>query len=514
MTNRKSGILLHITSLPGDEGTGTLGKHAYRFLDFLEKSKQTLWQILPLGQVGYGDSPYQCYSAFAGNIQLIDLELLIKDGWLEKADFKTKTTFDFAQGDRQAERSRSLISGTNQDNLQKVDFEKARQWKLPLLKKAYLNFQKNTEPFIQEYFYFQYEHKWWLTDFALFMALKVHFEGQSWSDWPKEIKFREVDAIHQYQKKLKEEIDFRMFTQWLFFRQWHGLKKYANEKGIEIIGDVPLYVSTDSADVWVNIDIFHLDEDLNPTHVGGVPPDYFSKTGQLWGNPVFNWQRLEERQFDWWMSRLRFNINMFNLVRIDHFRGLESYWSVPASEKTAINGKWEAAKGYELLLKFRKDYGSLPFIAEDLGLITHEVEKLRDDLHLTGIKVLQFAFGSDAKNQNLPHNYKPNFLVCTGTHDNDTTLGWLTSAKGKEKKMIHKYLGEPEQALQNAIEIVWASTAKMAIVPLQDILGLGTEARMNIPGTATGNWGWRFEWKQLLPQHSKSLKELTEKYNR
>jgi 4-alpha-glucanotransferase len=491
MTNRKSGILLHITSLPGDEGTGTLGKNAYRFVDFLERSKQTLWQILPLGQVGYGDSPYQCYSAFAGNIQLIDLELLTQDGWLEKADLKAPS-----------------FSKTN------VDFTPATNWKLPLLKKAYLNFQKNTEPFIQEYFYFQYEHKWWLTDFALFMALKVHFKGQPWSNWPKEIKFRKVDAIHQYQKKLKEEIDFRMFTQWLFFRQWHSLKKYANEKGIEIIGDVPLYVSTDSADVWVNTDIFHLDEDLNPTHVGGVPPDYFSKTGQLWGNPVFNWQRLEERQFDWWMSRLRFNINMFNLVRIDHFRGLESYWSVPASEKTAINGKWEAAKGYQLLMKFRHEFGSLPFIAEDLGLITHEVEKLRDDLHLTGIKVLQFAFGSDAKNQNLPHNYKPNFLVCTGTHDNDTTLGWLNSAKGKEKKMISKYLGEPEKALQNAIEMVWASAAKMAIVPLQDILGLGTEARMNIPGTATRNWGWRFEWKQLLPSHSKNLKELTEKYNR
>ncbi len=525
MTKRKSGILLHITSLPGNEGTGTLGKNAFQFVDFLEKSKQTLWQILPLGQVGYGDSPYQCYSAFAGNIQLIDLELLIKDGWLEKADLKAKTPFDSAQGDSRSEHQNagqaecsprlpdgqgSLITETNQ----KADFDAARKWKLPLLRKAYKNFQKNTEPFIQEYFYFQYEHKWWLGDFALFMALKDHFKGKSWSNWPKEIKFRKGDSIHRYQEKLKEEIDFRMFTQWLFFRQWHSLKKYANGKGIEIIGDVPLYVSTDSADVWVNTDIFHLDEDLNPTHVGGVPPDYFSKTGQLWGNPVFNWQRLEERQFDWWMTRLRFNINMFNLVRIDHFRGLESYWSVPAGEKTAINGKWVAAKGYQLLTKFRHEFGSLPFIAEDLGLITPEVEKLRDDLHLTGIKVLQFAFGSDAKNENLPHNYKPNFLVCTGTHDNVTTLGWLTSAKSKEKKMIYRYLGEPEQALQKAIETVWASTAKMAVMPMQDLLGLGAEARMNIPGTATGNWGWRFEWGQLQQNKIKFLRELTEKYNR
>ena len=491
MINRKGGILLHITSLPGDDGTGTLGKHAFQFVDFLAKSKQKLWQILPLGQVGYGDSPYQCYSAFAGNIQLIDLERLTEDGWLTKTDIKSPVF-----------------------NQQKADFEGARKWKMPLLKKAYQNFQKNTEPFISEYFYFQYEHKWWLEDFALFMALKEHFAGEPWNNWPEEIKFRKPEAIQHFRELLKEEIDFWMFLQWQFFRQWHRLKKYANDKNIEIVGDVPLYVSTDSADVWVNTDIFQLDEDLNPTCVGGVPPDYFSKTGQLWGNPVFNWQRLEERQFDWWMARLQFNVNMFNLVRIDHFRGLESYWSVPAGEKTAINGKWEAAKGYQLLMKFKSEFGSLPFIAEDLGVITDEVKKLRDDLHLTGIKVLQFAFGSDAKNENLPHNYKPNFLVCTGTHDNDTTLGWLTSAKGKEKKMIQKYLGDPGKALQNAIEMVWASTAKMAIVPLQDILGLGSEARMNIPGTASGNWNWRFEWKQLLPQHTKNLKELTEKYNR
>ncbi|HSM48666.1 MAG TPA: 4-alpha-glucanotransferase, partial [Draconibacterium sp.] len=442
MTNRKGGILLHITSLPGDDGTGTLGKNAYKFVDFLAKSKQKLWQILPLGQVGYGDSPYQCYSAFAGNIQLIDLDMLSEDGWLNKSEIKSP--------------------GFNKT---KADFVGAKLWKLPLLHRSYEKFQKNIDPWLNEYFYFQYEHKWWLHDFALFMALKDYFNGESWSDWPDEIKFRKPEAVKKYSELLKVEIDFWMFMQWQFFRQWHRLKKYANEKGVEIIGDVPLYVSTDSADVWSNTDIFLLDERLNPTFVGGVPPDYFSKTGQLWGNPVFNWQRLEERQFDWWMSRLRFNINMFNLVRIDHFRGLESYWSVPAGEKTAINGKWEAAKGYQLLMKFRHEFGSLPFIAEDLGMITPEVEKLRDDLHLTGIKVLQFAFGSDAKNMNLPHNYKPNFLVCTGTHDNDTTLGWLTSAKGKEKKMIHKYLGEPEQALQNAIEAVWASTAKMAIVP-------------------------------------------------
>ncbi len=491
MVSRKSGILLHITSLPGKDGTGTFGKDAYKFVDILSKAKQKLWQILPLGQVGFGDSPYQCYSAFAGNIQLIDLEFLVEDGWLEKRDIKAPA---FSKS--------------------KAEFTKAAEWKKPVFKKAYENFQKNTKPFIEEYLYFQYEHNWWLNDFTLFMALKEFLKGESWNNWPKEIKFREPKALEKYSKKLHEEIDLWKFMQWQFFRQWHRLKDYANSKGIEIIGDVPLYVSNDSADVWANTDIFHLDENLEPTEVGGVPPDYFSKTGQLWGNPVFNWQRLEERQFDWWLSRLHFNTNMFNLVRIDHFRGLESYWSIPAGEKTAINGKWVNAKGFELLAKFRDEYGGLPFIAEDLGLITPEVEKLRDDLHLTGIKVLQFAFGSDSTNVNLPHNYKTNFLVCTGTHDNDTTLGWLNSAKGKEKKMIQKYISETEKNLSKTIEMVFASTAKMAIIPMQDILGLGTEARMNTPGTPSGNWHWRFEWKQLKREQLKNLKDLTETYNR
>jgi 4-alpha-glucanotransferase len=420
------------------------------------------------------------------------LEFLADDGWLEKKDLKTPAF-----------------------RTEKAEFSKAKEWKKPLFEKAYKNFQKDTKPYIEEYLYFQYEHGWWLNDFALFMALKDLYEGENWNKWPKEIKFRKTEALKKYEKKLHAEIDLWKFMQWQFFRQWHRLKDYANSKGIEIIGDVPLYVSNDSADVWANTDIFHLDENLEPTEVGGVPPDYFSKTGQLWGNPVFNWQRLEERQFDWWLSRLHFNTNMFDLVRIDHFRGLESYWSIPAGEKTAINGKWVNAKGFQLLAKFKEENGGLPFIAEDLGLITPEVEKLRDDLHLTGIKVLQFAFGSDAKNVNLPHNYKTNFLACTGTHDNDTTLGWLQSAKGKEKKLIQKYIGETEKNLLNqTIEMVFASTAKLAVIPLQDILGLGSSARMNTPGTPSGNWHWRFEWKQLKREQIKFLKELTLKYNR
>ena len=491
MTNRKSGILLHITSLPGKEGIGTLGKNAFQFVDFLKKANQKMWQILPLGQVGFGDSPYQCYSAFAGNVMLIDLMLLVERGLLQKEDLKFPKT-----------------SGTQ------TEFSKVSKWKMPLLRKAFQEFEKSFSENENEYKHFLKEHIWWLSDFALFMSCKTHFNGEVWNNWPEDLKFRKPKAIHKYQDELKNEIDFWKFLQWQFFSQWHLLKEYANSKGVEIIGDIPLYVSSDSADVWTNTDIFQLDENLNPTQVGGVPPDYFSKTGQLWGNPVFNWHRLEERQFDWWLARLHFNLNMFNLVRIDHFRGLESYWSIPAGEKTAINGVWVAAKGYQLLAKFKEQYGSLPFIAEDLGLITPEVKKLRDDLHLTGIKVLQFAFGSNAKNENLPHNFENNFLVCTGTHDNDTTLGWLTSAKRKEKKIINSYLGEPENALKNAIEMAWASTAKMAIIPIQDLLGLGPEARMNTPGTATGNWGWRFEWKQLNQTQIRYLKKLTEKYNR
>lgn len=483
---------MHITSLPGDEGAGTMGKNAFQFVDFLKHSGQKLWQILPLGQVGYGDSPYQCYSAFAGNIQLIDLELLAEEGFLTESDIRTPK-----------------FSST------KVEFFEASKWKKPLLQKAFQNFKEHGEKWHEEYHHFQKEHNWWLNDFALFMACKDHFDGKIWNVWPEEIKFRFQETLKQYQKKLKAEVEFWKFLQWQFFRQWHRLKSYANSNGIEIIGDVPLYVSTDSTDVWTNTDIFQLDENLNPTHVGGVPPDYFSETGQLWGNPLYNWQRIEERQFDWWLARLHFNLNLFDVVRIDHFRGLESYWSVPSGEKTAVNGVWVAAKGYQLLKKFKEQFGRMPFIAEDLGVITPEVEKLRDDLNLTGIKVIQFAFGDDETNVNLPHNYHPNFLVCTGTHDNDTTLGWLNSIKGEEKKQAQRYLGKRKnRALKKAIEMAWSSTAKLAVLPLQDLLGLGTKARMNIPGTASGNWGWRFQWNQLKSRHESWLLELTKKFNR
>jgi 4-alpha-glucanotransferase len=494
MGERKSGILLHLTSLPGTEGVGTMGKEAYRFVDFLVETKQKIWQILPLGQVGYGNSPYQCYSAFAGNILLIDLEKLVEEGLLEKHDLIRKTRFS------------SKV----------CHFETVTYWKIPILKKAFEKFRElKSGAFHHDYQKFLKEHSWWLQDFALFMSAKKHFENKIWTSWPDDLKFRKAVAIHKYKSILEDEIEFWKFLQFHFFRQWFILKEYANSKGIQIFGDLPLYVSTDSADVWTNADIFLVDENLKPTHVGGVPPDYFSITGQLWGNPVFNWYKLKERDYDWWLARLHFNLNLFNLVRIDHFRGLESYWSIPAGAATAVNGKWVPANGYELLKHLKKQIHTLPLIAEDLGVITPEVERLRDTFHLPGMKVLQFAFTSDASNKDLPHNYQPNFVVYTGTHDNNTTLGWLKSLEGKEKKEVRKYLGRGKRrALNNAIELAWSSTAKMAVIPLQDLIGLDKKGRLNTPGTANGNWGWRFQWKQLRNRQREFLKVITEMYNR
>ena len=494
MGERKSGILLHITSLPGAEGIGTLGKDAYRFVDFLAETKQKIWQILPLGQVGFGNSPYQCYSAFAGNILMIDLEKLAEEGLLDKETLKQKPHFS------------SKV----------CYFEVVSNWKIPLLRKAFEKFKElKSGKFHHDYKQFLKEHSWWLQDFALFMASKKYFENEVWTSWPDDLKFRKAVAIHKYQSTLEDEAEFWKFLQFHFFRQWFGLKKYANEKGVEIMGDVPLYVSTDSADVWTNTDIFVLDKKLIPKEVGGVPPDYFSEDGQLWGNPVFNWKRLEEREYDWWMARLHFNLNMFDCVRIDHFRGLESFWSVPAGEKTAKNGKWLPAKGFQVLEKLQHQIGHLPLVAEDLGIITPEVEKLRKDFGLPGMKVLQFAFLTDAANEYLPHNYGKNFVAYTGTHDNNTTLGWLRSTKDEEKIRAKQYLkGSSKKAVQNAMVSIWASVAEKAIAPMQDVLELGATARMNTPGVANGNWTWRFQWKQLKNKQKGFFKTITEIYNR
>lgn len=494
MVKRNSGILLHVTSLPGPEGIGTLGKEAFRFVDFLEQTGQKLWQILPLGPVGYGNSPYQCYSAFAGNPLLIDLDLVSECGLLSKKNLENRPRFSSKQ----------------------VDFQKVEEWKYPLLKQAFENFQSKKDEALEfEYHHFLKEHTWWLHDYALFMSARNHFNNLHWSDWEHDLKFRKKKALQKYNELLSEEIEFRKFKQFLFFKQWFGLRDYARSKKVQIFGDMPLYVSGDSVDVWTNTDIFMLDENFKPTHVGGVPPDYFSETGQLWGNPLFDWGRLEEREFDWWLARLHFNLNLFDNVRIDHFRGLESFWSVPADESTAIKGEWLPAKGYLLLKKFKEQVDYLPLIAEDLGVITPEVEQLRSDFRLPGMKVLQFGFSSDATNQHLPHNYQPRFVAYTGTHDNDTTLGWLHSLKGNERKLVRRYLGRPgKRALKKGIEWIWSSAAQSAVMPMQDLLGLGRRARLNTPGVANGNWRWRFSWRQVRMKHKTFLAEITRKYNR
>lgn len=489
---RSSGVLLHISSLPGDGGIGCLGKDAFQFVDFLAQAKQKIWQILPLGPVGYGNSPYQCYSAFAGNPMFIDVQQLVTDRLIPKGKITDQNFKD-----------------------KKVEFERVEEWKTDLLKQAFTGFQKNFDRYKDEYYTFMSHNSWWLDDYALFRSLKTKFGETVWNTWEKELVIRDKQVLHEAFKELYAEIDFHRFLQFIFFRQWFKLKSYANSKGIRIIGDIPLYVSLDSADVWANQDIFLLDGDSQPTQVGGVPPDYFSETGQLWGNPVFDWERVAERDFDWWLARIHFNLRMFDQVRVDHFRGLESFWSIPAEEETAIIGEWLPAKGHELFRKLKEQLGTLEVIAEDLGIITPEVEKLRDDYDLPGMKVLQFAFGSDASNANLTHNYTANFLVYTGTHDNDTSLGWFNSIDKKERKFLHKYIsGNGKQFVRNFMEQAWASAAHTAIAPMQDILGLDTEARMNTPGVATGNWNWRFNWAQIRSNHKLFLKQITEKYNR
>ena len=489
---RSSGVLLHISSLPGAGGIGCMGKDAFQFVDFLAQTKQKIWQILPLGPVGYGNSPYQCYSAFAGNPMFIDVQQLVHDRFIPD-DKMTNPVFKD----------------------KRVEFERVEEWRTPLLREAFLGFQKNFDRYRNEYHVFLQYNSWWLDDYALFRSLKTKYSENVWNTWEKELIVRDHPTIHEAFNELHTEIDFHRFQQFIFFRQWFKLKAYANSKGIRIIGDIPLYVSFDSADVWANQDIFMLGNDAKPTQVGGVPPDYFSETGQLWGNPVFNWNRVAERDFDWWLARIHFNLRMFDKVRVDHFRGLESFWSIPAGEETAIVGEWLPAKGYELFRKLKEQLGALEVIAEDLGIITPEVEKLRDDFNLPGMKVLQFAFGSDARNMNLPHNYSSNFLVYTGTHDNDTSLGWFNSIEKKERKFLHRYIaGSGKQFVCNFMEQAWASAAYTAIAPMQDVLGLGSDARMNTPGVATGNWDWRFSWNQLRPNHKRFLKQITEKYNR
>lgn len=486
---RKSGILLHPTSLYGKEGIGTLGDSLYEFINFLSKSKQKLWQIFPLGPTGYGDSPYQCFSAFAGNPYLIDLETLAKEGYLSFEDIN----IDFG------------------DDVEKINYGLIYERKLPILKKAYINF-KEDDDFIK----FEKDNSYWLEDFSQFSAFKEYFGGISWLEWPKEYKNRDSKALETLNSKLENEIKYFKFLQYIFFKQWKNVKAYANSKGIEIIGDIPIFVSMDSADAWSNNEIFQFDKDRNPVKVAGVPPDYFSATGQLWGNPLFDWDKLKETAYKWWIDRVKANLSLYDIIRIDHFRGFESYWSINYGEETAINGKWEKGPGMDLFNAIRESLGDLNIIAEDLGTLTDDVVKLKNDTGFPGMRILQFAFSQDPENEYLPHNYDNNTVVYTGTHDNDTTNSWFSNLNDIEKQEVREYINvyDDNGIVYGLIRVALSSVADIAIIPMQDYLNLGGFARINTPGLAAGNWQWRLKNDGLSDELAKTISHLTEIYGR
>lgn len=503
---RASGILLHPTSLPGRFGIGDLGPAAYEFVNFLEETGQSLWQVLPLGPTGYGDSPYQCFSAFAGNPLLISLELLVKDGLLDEADLAEVPDFP----------------------VERIDYGPAIEYKYALLKKAHENFMAGgPEELKEEYLHFVDQASWWLDDYALFRSIKDAHEGHEWTKWDPYLRDRENQALHFFRENHGADIGRHRFMQYLFFKQWLTLARYANTKGIRIIGDLPIFVAHDSADVWANREQYYLDEVGMPTQVAGVPPDYFSEDGQLWGNPLYRWDLMARDGYQWWISRIRAALSMVDIVRLDHFRGFEKYWAVPAEEKTARNGTWEEGPGASLFQAIKKALGTLPIIAEDLGVITPEVKILRDEFGFPGMRILQFAFGTDPQADEFkPYNFAPNSVVYTGTHDNDTTLGWFTTEGAgdstreaaevdDERAFVLKYLGTDGHEIHwDFIRLALASVANTAIVPLQDVLGLGSEARMNIPARQGGNWGWRYRADQLSSEMKTRLAEMTEIYGR
>ncbi|MEN8005910.1 MAG: 4-alpha-glucanotransferase [Candidatus Krumholzibacteriota bacterium] len=491
---RSSGVLLHPTCLPGPDGIGDLGEPAYRFVDWLEKCGQSLWQILPLGPTSFGDSPYQTLSAFAGNPLLVSLDRLEREGWLLRDDLAGRPKFDE----------------------QRVDFGPVITWKTKMLDRAWSVFLERASQAHWNAFDGWCAEQVWLDDFALFMALKEDQEGRPWTEWPADLAGRRPDALAEAARRLDKRIAAHKFRQWLFFHQWSELKAFAMARGIRLVGDLPIFVAHDSSDVWSRSELFQLDAKGLPTSVAGVPPDYFSKTGQLWGNPLYDWDRLKDEDYRWWVDRVRVCLETVDLVRIDHFRGFEAYWEVPADEKTAVNGTWVSGPGEDFFSTLSRELGgTLPVIAEDLGVITPAVEQLRDAFDLPGMKVLQFAW-SGPDNVFLPHEHVRNCVVYSGTHDNDPTIGWWNHlADSASKELVAEYTGcdidEPHWAL---IRLGMMSPAHTFIATMQDVLGLGREARMNLPGEGKGNWNWRMSGDVFLDEAGDRLARFTWLYRR
>ena len=490
LSERSSGILLHPSSLPSRGGIGDLGPAAYDFVDWLAAAKQTLWQVLPLQPVGCGNSPYSCTSAFAGNVLLISLERLADRGLLDPKQIG------------------ALPYGECP-----VDFDSVRSHKLPLLRLAATNFLRSASGDLRaRYDDFCRDNDWWLEDYALFSVLRERFAEQTWNTWPTEVAHRDPATLEKLRSELHQQLDEERFLQFAFFEQWTALRRYCAEYGIRVIGDVSIFVSYDSADVWTNPEIFRLKKDLTPAVVAGVPPDAFSETGQRWGNPLYDWDALRARGYDWWIGRMRWAIETCDIVRIDHFRGFEAYWEIPADEPTAVHGKWVQGPNASLFQALKASLGKLPFIAEDLGYITREVNDLRKSLDIPGMKILQFGFGNKGAHVYLPHRYGTDCVVYTGTHDNDTVVGWWnTSATDEEKLLAVSYLGIAEDGVHWAfIRAALASVANLALVPAQDVLGLDSNARMNVPSETVGSWAWRLRAGALTKELAEKMAQLVE----
>lgn len=486
---RKSGILLHISSLSSPYGIGTLGDRAYRFIDFLKDSGQSLWQILPIGPTGYGNSPYSSVSAFAYNPYFIDIDYLVRDGLLSKNDVK--------------------ILKTKNDGF--IDYELLFNSRQKVLFKAFLNFKAD-----DGYNHFCKQNDFWLEDYALFSAIKKHFNYNSWEFWEDEFRIRSFEVLQKFSEDNKEYIDYIKFTQYMFYKQWKNLRLYANANGVEIIGDTPIYAAYDSCDVWANPEMFILDEKLMPKMVAGVPPDSFTPDGQLWGNPLYNWEYLKGEGYKWWTLKVKKAFELFDFLRIDHFRGFESFYCIPYGDINAKRGVWENGPGLNFFTTIENQLGKLKIIAEDLGYLNDEVRKMVKDTGYPNMKILQFAFGNDENNEYLPHNYYKNCVVYTGTHDNNTTKAWFNEIENSEKEFFKKYfkLKFYDNPVNILIKTAYASIADYVIIPVQDFLLLGENARMNKPSTVLKNWIWRLKYNQLSKLLSKKILRLTKKYNR